>query len=91
MEQKMQCPQIQKDMNGDGVQTISDLWAILSVVFYWPGNKLIEIVAQAPKSAEFFEISPQSCGGWVSLAVSAIVWLVGLSTVGGVIGWLDRH
>ena len=65
----LQCPSIQSDMNGDGVQTISDIWAVLVLVYHWPGNFVVEMVAR------FFELTEQSCGGWLSFGISTVVWL----------------
>ena len=86
----MQCPQIQKDMNGDGVQTISDLWSALGAAYHWPGDKIIELVAQAPKNAEFFEIGTQTCGGWVSIGLSTLAWFAILMAMGMVGVLMDR-
>ena len=69
------CPKLRSDMNGDGVQTISDLWLWVKGLYFWPGNWLIEQLARNPKMMEFFELNWQSCGGWLSLAISTLCWV----------------
>ncbi len=69
------CPSLQRDMNGDGVQTISDVWLWVKAAYYWPGNWLIDQMASQPKLVEFFELNWQSCGGWLSLTISTLCWI----------------
>ena len=33
-------------MNGDGLNTISDLWPFLSAVYNWPGNQVVDLSMQ---------------------------------------------
>ena len=72
-------------MNGDGLNTISDLWPFLSAVYNWPGNQVVDLSMQQPHLAQYFEMSQQSCGGWFAFAVSTLFWLFCLM----IIGWLD--
>jgi len=72
----MQCPTIKGDMNGDGVQTISDVWLMLSAAYHWPGRWSVEAMSQNPQTALFLELNAASCGGWLSFALSTAAWVL---------------
>ncbi len=72
----MYCPHIQKDMNGDGVQTVTDFWMTLSAAYHWPGHRLIEIISSDPNLAKFFELNPSSCDGWWAFALATSCWFL---------------
>lgn len=78
----MKCPVITNDMNGDGFVTISDVWPMLSAAYHWPGNWLVEAMAQKPGLMRFLEIGPTSCGGWFSFALSTVAWFAVLLAIG---------
>ena len=70
----MQCPGIRKDMNGDGLVTITDLWLAFVTYYHAPGDWAIARLLDNPRAATFLEISPASCGGMLSLFVSTAAW-----------------
>lgn len=78
------CGSLRKDMNGDGIQSISDLWAVLWHIFHYPGDSLVGAFAGQPKYAAFFEITPASCGGLVSSIISIACWLFLLSLINAI-------
>lgn len=71
----MVCPDIQKDMNGDGIQTISDILAAVQVIYHWPGDFILELMLQSPETAQFLELSLLSCGGWLAFGISTAIYL----------------
>lgn len=87
----MQCPRMARDMNGDGVGTVSDLWLAMSAAYHWPGNKLIEIVAENAQGAAFFEITYASCSGWWAFAFSTAFWFLTLGGMSALAGHMDRY
>ena len=64
------------DINGDGKVTISDVDGWIKWIFYYPGDWLIYSLLNdgKGKTAEFFELTPSSYGGWGSLGVSLMLW-----------------
>jgi len=69
------------DMNGDGFITISDVWAWVGWVFYYPGdiaiysmNSIREGALLLNNYARFFETTPPQYGGWVSFFISLAAW-----------------
>lgn len=73
------------DTNYDGNVTISDVSGWVKWLFYYPGDWLIYSLLEEKgnkKTAEFFELTPASYGGWGSFFVSLVAWwslLVGLA------------
>jgi hypothetical protein len=68
------------DMTGDGFVTISDVWASVLWAFYLPGDLAVFYLRRSrPQLIEditfFFETTPPDYGGWLSLSISAVVWL----------------
>lgn len=61
------------DMNGDGSVTISDVFQWFDFAFRLPAKISIELIAQMPSVANFFEVG--SCTeGWGGAVFSLIVW-----------------
>lgn len=65
--------QLEWDMNGDGVFTISDAYQWLEWGFFLPGDFVLSILMMTPVG-RFFEITPEWQGGWVSGVGSAVFW-----------------
>ena len=65
-----------KDMNCDGVFTISDVNLWLEWVFFLPGDGLFWLQMQDQQLSTFFELTPDVYGGWASGIFSAIGWLI---------------
>jgi len=85
------------DMNGDGLITISDVWAWVGWLFYYPGDLVIywtlsveELAHRIKQFSTFFEVLPPSHGGWVSMLISLVFWLSVLLASGKVLDWYDR-
>jgi TPR repeat protein len=70
-----------EDMNKDGKATISDLPEWFSWLFYYPGDLFIDylLYEESPKKRDFFEITPGSYRGRLSLLISFVAWLCGIS------------
>ena len=67
----------QNDMNGDGLVTISDVGAMTQWIFFAPGDWLLLMwMMHEPRSAFFCEITPSMLSGFLSGAMSAVVWLI---------------
>lgn len=68
-----------RDMNGDGVLSISDVSLWIQWAFWLPGDYLlIGIWRVAPEVAVFLELTPAHLGGWVSGIVSAAIICIGI-------------
>jgi hypothetical protein len=65
------------DMNGDGRTTIFDAWLWLKWLFFAPGDfVLLTTMSRATPFALFLEWEPSMLGGWSSLIISLLAWLV---------------
>src|SRR5262245_14132953 len=65
------------DTNYDGKVTISDADGWVKWIFYYPGDWLVYHFIEGKgdrKTAEFFELTPASYGGWGSFLVSLVAW-----------------
>ena len=69
------CPSLKSDMNGDGLLTIADLWLVVSWLYHWPSNKLIELFLPDPTTTEHLEMASRYCSGWFSSAVATALWI----------------
>ncbi len=61
------------DMNHDGLVTISDIWLWIKWLFFYPGDVLLQGLL-SNGMAPFFEITPESFGGWGSGVLSVFAW-----------------
>lgn len=64
------------DMNADGLVTISDVFKLVDFFFRIPVKITLEIVAQAPSIATFFEINCLTGEGWGGAIFSVYLWFV---------------
>jgi len=65
------------DMNYSGNITISDVWLWFKWLYFLPGDGLLYfLIHKMTKIAEFFEITFDSYGGFLSGTVSLIVWVI---------------
>lgn len=83
-----------RDMNCDGVFTISDVWLWAEWVFFLPGDWLLRVIMKNSETAmffervyTFFEIAPVVYGGWFSGIISAIAWLIAIGIWDAVVEW----
>ena len=60
-------------MNGDGIFTISDVWEILYLLFFYPGDFVVYRLI-GTEFGTFFEFSLADYGGFFSGVISFIVW-----------------
>ena len=65
-----------KDMNCDGLFTISDVGLWAKWVFFLPGDGLLWVVMQSQGAAIFFELTPEIYSGWYSGITSGFVWFI---------------
>ncbi len=70
---------IAKDMNCDGVFTISDVLLWGEWVFFLPGDGLLWALMEWQSVATFLELTPAAYSGWSSGIVSAIIWLIAIA------------
>jgi hypothetical protein len=67
--------QVAADMNNDGRITISDVGLWVKWMLFLPGDGFLSIVILgAPDMADFLEIDSSNLYGWVSLALSLVLW-----------------
>jgi hypothetical protein len=78
----MRCPQFAKDMNFDGIYTITDLWLQAVWIFCLPGNLLLNLIMSEPSWRTFWEVSPASCSNAGTAVFSFMAWFVLLSILG---------
>lgn len=72
-----------KDMNGDLVFSISDVWLIIEFIWLLPAKVVVSLAHNQPKLAAFFEIDCSTGNSWGGGIFSLFVWFVVL----GLIGW----
>jgi hypothetical protein len=70
-----------KDMNGDGVFTITDLGQILEFIWLLPAKVGVSALESQPQLASFFEISCNTGTSWGAVIFSFIVWIIVLAAV----------
>ena len=80
---------IAKDMNCDGLFTISDVGLWAEWAFFLPGDGLLWAIMQSKPLATFLELTPAVYSGWFSGVVSAIIWLIVLAVWVGVAVWFE--
>lgn len=56
------------------LDTISGFGVLFDYFLYLPGNCVISFVASNDRLRHFFEITPESATGIVSLLISCLVW-----------------
>ncbi len=61
-------------MNGDGIVTITDVWAWIGWLFYYPGDIAIYGMLKVEGFARFFELTPAYYGGVLSFFISFAFW-----------------
>ena len=70
-----------KDMNCDGLFTISDVFLWIEWLFFLPGDGLLWWLMQNEGLATFFELTPAAYSGWTSGVFSVIAWFGSLVLV----------
>lgn len=74
-----------RDMNGDQIFSISDVWLMIKYVWLLPAKAVIDFVQSNPLSAEFFEVNCSTGESWGGAIFSAFIWFVVLSIVCGIL------
>lgn len=64
-----------KDMNGDGVFSISDIWLIIHDAWLLPSKATIVLLQQSEDLARFFELSCNTGESWGGGIYSFICWV----------------
>lgn len=69
------------DMNGDGLVTTADAWLWLKWILLAPGDfLLLQLMMHGAPVASFLQLRPgSSLAGFLSVLISAIVWLFAAS------------
>ena len=66
-----------EDPNGDGLTTITDVWAMIKWGFLAPGDWLLLVIMKhVTPLATFSELTPAMLSGLVSFGLSVVAWLV---------------
>ena len=73
---------IVKDMNGDLVFSISDVWLIIKFIWLLPAKAVVGFAHYQPKMAAFFEIDCSTGESWGGGIFSLFVWFVVLALIG---------
>lgn len=73
---------IVKDMNGDLVFSISDVWLIVKFVWLLPSKVVMSLIQSTPKWATFFEIDCSTGDSWGGGLFSLVGWFVILALFG---------
>lgn len=64
-----------RDMNRDGLITISDVWLWFEWLLYYPGDCLVAwLILDAPGVAQFLEVDQSFLGGRLSGFLSVALW-----------------
>lgn len=71
-----------KDMNGDLVFSISDVWLIIQFLWLLPAKIVVGFSQNVEGLANFFEIGCSTGASWGGGVFSLVVWIVVLSFVG---------
>lgn len=77
---------IVKDMNGDLVFTISDVWLMIKFIWLLPAKAVAGLMQSSPEWAAFFEIACSTGESWGGGIFSLVGWFVILALV---VGFLD--
>ena len=78
-----------KDMNGDFVFSISDVWLIVKFIWLLPAKVVMYVVENQPAMATFFEIDCSTGESWGGGFFSLIAWIIVLTIV--IFGSMDTH
>lgn len=73
-----------KDMNGDFIFTIADVWLMIKFVCLLPAKAVVGLIANNPDLARFFEIDCSTGESWGGGIFSLFAWFVILAIVGTV-------
>lgn len=65
-----------KDMNGDAVFSISDVWLIIEFIWLLPAKVVVSIAQMSPTLATFFEINCSTGESWGGGIFSSVAWLL---------------
>lgn len=69
---------IVKDMNGDGMFTISDVWLIIKFIWLLPTKAVVGMAQNFPTLATFFEINCSMGESWGGGIFSLAAWFFAL-------------
>lgn len=66
-----------KDMNNDGLFTISDCFEIFKQLFFLPGDTILYFfINKNHKISIFFELDSNDYRGFISFIISLFLWLI---------------
>ncbi len=71
-----------KDMNGDFVFSISDVWLMIKFIWLLPAKAVVGLMHSTPTWAAFFEIDCSTGESWGGGIFSLFAWFVILALVG---------
>lgn len=63
-----------KDMNGDGVFSISDVWLVIEVIWLLPAKVAVSVAQMSPALTTFLEINCSTGESWGGGIFSLITW-----------------
>lgn len=80
------------DMNGDKIISISDVWAWLGWLFYYPGDLLMDYtIIHQTWAARFLELTPADYQGRLSFVLSFFGWTVAGLAIFACRSWLRAN
>lgn len=71
-----------KDINCDGLFTITDVALGLKWLFFLPGEAFFQWLLHMERLAVFLEVAPDISSGWIPILFSVVTWLVFLILTG---------
>lgn len=74
-----------KDMNNDGVFSITDVWQIIEFIWLLPAKAAIAIIQNNPKIATFLEIDCATGTSWGGGIFSFFAWCMLLGIIASII------
>ena len=82
--------ELARDMNHDGMFTISDIWGWVKHIFWYPGDQVVVFILSFKWFSQFFELTPTLCRGWFSLFSSLLFWVIAYRLLNWYTAWLER-
>lgn len=80
---------IVKDMNGDLLFSISDVWLIIKFIWLLPAKAVVSLIENNSKWAAFFEINCSTGESWGGGMFSLVGWFVIFVGIVAVLSELD--
>jgi len=80
-----------KDMNGDFVFTISDVWLMIKFIWLLPVKAVLALIETNPKWVTFFEIDCSTGESWGGGILAFFGWIAILALYGALLAELGNR